>query len=761
MIIAFVLPSFAWYNPATNTEDNTSYNTWGPKVKSVLCVIHSDEIAEYNSFLAELIDMFDWTFTPEQLTALNTADPGMSVYERLHFTEFGMMEVDINNQVFPGTIQSFRTALSKLINKDLFCSTTLAGLAVAAHSPLWHNPTWRYEPCAHFTSEIWDPAAAYALLLADGFKDWDSDGIVEYNGTGTVTEFNIVLYGRQDDSQRTALANLVNDVLTNNAMKASVVGGAFDVKLYITTKSICYARVMVDYNYTLYTGGWSFGRDPDTLYFLYDSMFATKPNPWAANYINYRSVPFDTAIEAMVTAANIPAAHLACNNSQNIFMGDVATIPVWNAAGSTGILGDVAGGHAVQHAIHLPAYGPTTSTGAYMTLLNAYMNDVEYGGTIRWGFMNNFESCSVYMSSWVWDWNILQEIFDSMIGYNPYDFTQDYGVMATSWSIGTWNYSGDICTSVTWNLRHDMYWHDIPAKSGRAYGILPSGATNVPVTADDVAFTVAYIGASSDAWNWGLVADVIYTNVKDPYTVTMYFDMFLPIFAAHWVGGLPIMPKEVWGSVPIAAAGSYDALAQQTLAGSGPFMFNYTAYVEGQFVKLDRFPNYHLSTPIDCYVTADGISVNPGTVVNYTVHLDSRDAQYTITGDLLVKVDGVTVNTHNGLVLTPKQTTTPYSGSTVALATGAHNVTAEFTITGSPDWMYGMKKTYPFHMYATIHEDLNYDFHVNAKDAVILGKAFNSKPGSVNWDSRGDINKDGFVNAKDAVLLGKKFNLPI
>jgi hypothetical protein len=53
--------------------------------------------------------------------------------------------------------------------------------------------------------------------------------------------------------------------------------------------------------------------------------------------------------------------------------------------------------------------------------------------------------------------------------------------------------------------------------------------------------------------------------------------------------------------------------------------------------------------------------------------------------------------------------------------------------------------------------DVNGDKYVNAKDATLMGKAFNSKPGSTNWDSRADINGDGFVNAKDAVILGSNF----
>jgi hypothetical protein len=53
--------------------------------------------------------------------------------------------------------------------------------------------------------------------------------------------------------------------------------------------------------------------------------------------------------------------------------------------------------------------------------------------------------------------------------------------------------------------------------------------------------------------------------------------------------------------------------------------------------------------------------------------------------------------------------------------------------------------------------DLNVDGYVNAKDAVILGTAFGSRPSDPNWNSNADINGDGIVNAKDAVILGTHF----
>jgi len=53
--------------------------------------------------------------------------------------------------------------------------------------------------------------------------------------------------------------------------------------------------------------------------------------------------------------------------------------------------------------------------------------------------------------------------------------------------------------------------------------------------------------------------------------------------------------------------------------------------------------------------------------------------------------------------------------------------------------------------------DINNDLYVNVKDAVLLGVAFGSEPGDLNWDARADLNKDGYINIKDAVILGTNF----
>jgi len=53
--------------------------------------------------------------------------------------------------------------------------------------------------------------------------------------------------------------------------------------------------------------------------------------------------------------------------------------------------------------------------------------------------------------------------------------------------------------------------------------------------------------------------------------------------------------------------------------------------------------------------------------------------------------------------------------------------------------------------------DINGDGVVNILDAILLAKAFSSKPGDSNWDPRADLNKDDVVNILDAIILSINF----
>lgn len=53
--------------------------------------------------------------------------------------------------------------------------------------------------------------------------------------------------------------------------------------------------------------------------------------------------------------------------------------------------------------------------------------------------------------------------------------------------------------------------------------------------------------------------------------------------------------------------------------------------------------------------------------------------------------------------------------------------------------------------------DINNDLRCNILDSIIVGRAFNSRPGSSNWDPRADLDINNVVNLLDAMIITNNF----
>jgi uncharacterized repeat protein (TIGR01451 family) len=120
----------------------------------------------------------------------------------------------------------------------------------------------------------------------------------------------------------------------------------------------------------------------------------------------------------------------------------------------------------------------------------------------------------------------------------------------------------------------------------------------------------------------------------------------------------------------------------------------------------------------------------------------------------------VTINL-NGTYLNVQQTATLAAGNSTTLvylwnttgyAYGSYTLSASaMIIPGEPAiYTYGTVKV-------TIPGDINGDRTVNWEDLGILGLAYNSSPGSSNWNPNADINGDGVVNWVDLGILGLNY----
>lgn len=143
----------------------------------------------------------------------------------------------------------------------------------------------------------------------------------------------------------------------------------------------------------------------------------------------------------------------------------------------------------------------------------------------------------------------------------------------------------------TFFLNPDAYWHD-----------------GEPVTAEDVRFTAEVLGsgeftgsnattvdpiAGAEAYRSGEASSISGIEVVDAHTISITLSSINVPFFEAFASRLWILPKHLLEGTAVAE------LDQSTFAlnpvGSGPFKF--VRYSRGEFLELERNPNYHLGRP--------------------------------------------------------------------------------------------------------------------------------------------------------------------
>jgi len=772
--VSMVLPARAWYHPGPTPWDDKLHNQFGPMTPNLLITPYGSYPSEFAAFEACEIDFMDWSLDPEDYYHLREIDPNMETYVTPFYVDRGMREFDLNNKRYPTNDVWFRKALAYVFGRGLkerFAAQVLEGMALVMDSPLAWSEGWYNPYCTGLYP--YDLQLAVDTLVAHGYYDYDQDGIIE----GPEGEFKLIFYVRQDDPIRTEMGLWLHERLTSkDPTKESIYNcnwpegkgpAVMDIDLKIAPKTECFQKVMVEFDYHIYTGGWAFGRDPDTLYFLYLSDYA-QTFPYTPNYPGYQNPEFDEHAIGMLTAAEIGDPETPCTakyhvfEMQRILMDDVGVIPVFTFAG----YGAYKAGW--EKVVNAEGSGPAS----WFTFLNTHKTGTD---TIRWGFMNDIEDLNPIHSSWVWDWNILGLVYDTLINVDPYDMSRDKPWLAQSWTLGEWTYEGETCTWIEFKLREDVYWHDLPPKPDRktpgGKPLLPNGATNVQVTADDVVASIIIVKEIEDSWNNALVADVVYAEAVDKFTVRVYYGVYMPLWALHWVGGLPIIPKHVWW--PVFEEGNtreFSALAEKALIGCGPWIFDYDASIIHEYYMLRANTRYFRYHPVDMYATIESPTglkrVDPGATVNFKFFLHNQDFQRNFTGGEFtitikqIAPDGTetTLWTGTNPELTSCQEVEIYSGSLTGTQIGLYKIKAE--ITPDPVTGHGDQDGYTIFLWYTIPEDLTLDGTVDIFDIVIIGLAFGSSPGDPNWDPRADINKDLTVDIFDCVRVAIVFGWP-
>ncbi len=570
--------------------------TYGPRIDEILCKIYASDVAEFAAFEASEIDLLDWPAGGSEVERWSQA-PFNATIVLDSFREIGLYEFDINNNdtlasypvwKSPTAYPEFRHGIAHLVDKDFIINTYVGGYGAKCESPImpwlrWYDPTMATHP--------YDPDVAKQIFFDAGWKPDTTDGSdaifpaghpmagqklkdVMTNGPHGGSDPGLILYRRSDSLARSLAGGLLCDGDATHKGLQDIGVPVDDNNVPRTTTG---PKVMYQKDFHIYTGGWSLSRDPDYLYDLYHpSQYNPDPTEFAQNYNNLHDPLWVTYVEGIKYATTLEDAetnsHLACQR----FGEEVYFVPIWTTLGYSAhkkpwhVLNVDSFG--VRNwwnleAIHNPEIGPT-------------------GGQLRWGFKADVELLNVYFSQWVWDWQILDKLFDSMIAMNPLNIAVDMPWMANGWKLSTWTNpdTGRTASKIFFYVRTDMNW------------INPlSGTVNSPVTMADIKFSFQDV-YDHVGWNYASVADLfIMPDGKQkveiyPNNTMIFYESIASVWAFHWLGGLPIVPKAVFE--PIAdphgfyPGGVYPA----TLMGSGNFYFS--AYTAGVSALLTANRNY-------------------------------------------------------------------------------------------------------------------------------------------------------------------------
>ena len=500
----------------------------GPRGEDLILRFHSGIEGAYQALKNGSIDILGYEITKDLYgDAVNDANIALAPA-----VDLGMYEFDINNNCtipsYPGirsptNYQGFRQAIAYLVDKDYIVENSCGGFAERIDQPIsaghkgWGNksmwyPNYPYE---------YDPQAAAEILDAAGFLQGTSDNpyydptylgstqkLRIHPDTG-VTMPDLKICARSDDLRRLD----AGDQLTANMRKLGV-----PVNELREDMSQLYDMVMGDFNYHVYTGGWSLPRfPPDYLYSFYhtDGWY-----PYRLNYVtgldcggfpNYPKL--DQLLEDAAFALTHEDAVKYTKQALGYFTEECITIPLFSArsywAYSIDILGVV--------------NKDTVGLDNGYSFMNAYKAS---GEPLTYGIKHAPNAMNQIYSDWYYDSQCLDRMtLYSGIDVPPYDLSVDlphacmHGYIK-SWTMDTWfdPDNGETCAEVTQTYRSDA-WFVEPQTGNRL--------ENVNMTHHYA--SIWYLYQISDCWLNPTVADIKTIRIVDPYTIEIYY-----AFPCYW-----------------------------------------------------------------------------------------------------------------------------------------------------------------------------------------------------------------------------------
>ena len=390
-----------------------------------------------------------------------------------------------------------------------------------AQTPALNSPDWQAARDHLIASGV--TVGTNGDLVASGFTDNNNDGIID-NPPASQVRF----YIRSDHEPRLNFGSTLAAAL-NQIFGATVVQQNF-IDIRSAAKIVFSTATVLDWD--MYTGGFQLTTPYwDYLYPSFYSLFASNQCggtliDQAANYWFYCRPDADPLLyntEYSATASESASWGIKALDILGPTNGD---LPVYS---SSRVFAWNTNWHGI---IVQQGNGPSNP----WTLLNAYSSSPVLPQTLRWGWKQGTSSLALGSATTVWEFNIISEVYDTLLAPNPYNLPQLTSWMANSWKLfldPTSTQLGYVPpvgtqTTIRFDLRHDIRWHD-----------------SVPMTADDVTFSFKECQRLAFSYCFAPTQNLIDVTTLSPYLVDFHFNAKSFTYEIN-LGSIPIIPRHIW-----------------------------------------------------------------------------------------------------------------------------------------------------------------------------------------------------------------------
>jgi len=830
VLALLVSPTFAWfYNdvPEPGTPADTKFEMFGPRVDRLLIKMYSEASAEWEALKAtpQELDLTDWPLEKSYYDQFIVPPLDAKVNVESVGGEFGIRNLDMNqndnpylgipqntaypnpkhniddtepkNNHNPTSELSMRQAILSCIDRSYYVANFIgSGFAVEHWSMLppatgiqYYQETFKMYPFSPTAAAAYLDADNFKINTGTGFRYWDLDND-NVEDADEYVQLDFVI--RSDDPIRNAIGIHLSNVLEAAPVKVRVQRNFLDI-------TGAREKWMLAKNAHLYTAGWSLGIEPDSIvlwmgdaglphntdgtsdyayYWHPSSCYNTAYANDATFNINARIVEIaNSEAEAIAAMAicNQRAADMALNGPMFVFSSTMANARkyVGGTPAETAYVGQLWNGMVM-----VTGYG----SDSYFGMLNMYPEGYPLppNGVIRYGFKTtDIRLFNTIYAEWVWDNNVLDLCYDTLIGSNPYALTQRLPWSCANYTVGSYLHPVyGTCTKVTFTLRNDVTWTD-----------------GAPVTVKDVYFTLVELDDLLAArglpkpWWVSAVKSILSFTIMVPYTFEILINI-KSIWAFGLTGaGVRLMPEHIWRPIIASASASViqGATPEVNMITSGPWRFREyvsTSYVDlvankpGRIVKtsfagsvnINSTYGYFRYSPISVDIKVNGGYSHKFGNCTHTLTVTLANEWYggPVTVDKTIKItfkNGTTVTlaTATGISI-PAKPGKHSESFTFCWPYGNHTVEVSYSVTSSP-WA-GYSRTQKSTYWVTIKEDIAGaiflgdiapDIKVDIQDVARVSGAFGSYPGHPRWSSICDVSGDYKVDIQDLARTAAKF----